>query len=50
MKIIVVHGQGHKGDNIHKTVAGTIHYFNYIFPVRKLNRKPPVQYRIELAV
>ena len=39
-----------KCDDIHKTIADTIYYFNYISPVRKLNRKPPVQYRIELAV
>ncbi len=37
-------------DDIHKVVADTIYYFNYIRPVRKLKRKPPVQYRNELAV
>ncbi len=36
-------------DDIHKVVADTVHYFNYIRPVRKLKRKPPVQYRIELT-
>ena len=36
-------------DDIQKVVADTVHYFNYIRPVRKLKRKPPVQYRIELA-
>ena len=38
-----------KRDDITKVVADTVHYFNYIKPVRKLNRKPPVRYRIELA-
>ena len=38
-----------KCDNIHKVVADTIHYFNYVRPVRKLKRKPPVQYRIDLT-
>ena len=36
-------------DDITKVVADTVHYFNYIKPVRKLNRKPPVRYRLELA-
>ena len=27
-----------------------LRYFNYIRPVRKLKRKPPVQYRIELEI
>ena len=38
-----------KCDDITKVVADTVHYFNYIKPVRKLNRKPPVRYRLELA-
>lgn len=38
-----------KHDDIHSVVDQAIHYFNYIRPVRKLNRKPPVQFRIELA-
>lgn len=44
------HFQYLKCDDIYKVVAETIHYFNYIRPVRKLKRKPPVQYRLELAV
>ena len=44
------HFQYWKCDDIHKVVAKSVFYFNYIRPVRKLNRKPPVQYRIELAV
>ena len=43
------HFQYWKCDDIHKVVADTIYYFNYIRPVRKLKRKPPVQYRLELA-
>jgi len=43
------HFQYWKCDDIQKVVADTIYYFNYIRPVRKLKRKPPVQYRIELA-
>ena len=43
------HFQYWKCDDITKAVADTVHYFNYIRPVRKLNRKPPVRYRIELA-
>ena len=34
-------------DDLHSVVAKTIHYFNYIRPVRKLNGKTPVQFRIE---
>lgn len=36
-------------DDLHAVVDQAIFYFNYIRPVRKLKRKPPVQYRIELA-
>ena len=43
------HFQYWKCDDIRKVVTETIYYFNYIRPVRKLKRKPPVQYRIELA-
>ena len=43
------HFQYWKCDDIAKVVADTVYYFNYIRPVRKLNRKPPVRYRIELA-
>jgi len=38
-----------KWDDIYKVVDETIYYFNYIRPLRKLKRKTPVQYRIELA-
>ena len=34
-------------DDLRSVVAKTIHYFNYIRPVRKLNGKTPVQFRIE---
>ena len=43
------HFQYWKCDDITKVVADTVYYFNFIRPVRKLNRKPPVRYRIELA-
>ena len=43
------HSQYWKCDDITKVVADTVYYFNYIRPVRKLNRKPPIRYRIELA-
>lgn len=43
------HFQYWKCDDLSKTIADTIHYFNYIKPLRKLNKKTPVQYRIELA-
>ena len=36
-------------DDIAKAIDETIYYFNNIRPLRKLNKKPPVQYRIELA-
>lgn len=36
-------------DSLNDVIAQAIHYFNYIKPLRKLNRKTPVQYRIELA-
>ena len=37
-------------DNLEKVVSQVIHYFNVIRPVRKLNGKPPVQFRIEQVV
>ena len=43
------HFQYWKCDDITKVVSDTVHYFNYVKPLRKLNKKPPVQYRIELA-
>ena len=43
------HFQYWKCDDIHKVVSDTVYYFNYIKPLRKLNKKPPVQYRIEQA-
>lgn len=30
-------------------VSNTIYYFNYIKPIRKLNKKTPVQFRLEQA-
>lgn len=36
-------------DDLDKVISEAVYYFNYIRPVRKLNRKPPVQFRIELA-
>jgi len=38
-----------KCDDLQKVIDETIHYFNYIKPMRKLKRKPPVQYRLEQA-
>ena len=38
-----------KNDNLIDVIDQAVHYFNYIKPLRKLNRKTPVQYRIELA-
>ena len=43
------HFQYWKCNDIRKAVSDTIYYFNYVRPVRKLKRKTPVQYRIELA-
>ena len=36
-------------DNLLETIAEAVLYFNCVRPIRKLNGKPPVQYRIELA-
>ena len=41
------HFQYWKCDDIHEVVKQTIHYFNYIKPLRKLNKKPPIPYRLE---
>ena len=38
-----------KADDLHKLVADVIHYFNTVRPIRKLNGKPPVQFRIVQA-
>ncbi len=43
------HFQYWKCDDLQKVIVETIHYFNYIKPMRKLKRKPPVQYRLEQA-
>ena len=34
-------------DDLTKVVSDAIHYFNAVRPVRKLNGKPPVQFRVE---
>ena len=36
-------------DDIHKVIDEAIYYFNNIRPIRKLNKKSPVQYRIDLS-
>ena len=36
-------------DDIHKVIDEAIYYFNNIRPIRKLNKKSPVQYRIDLT-
>ena len=36
-------------DDLQKVIDEAVHYFNYIKPLRKLKRKPPVQYRLEQA-
>lgn len=38
-----------KCDDLREVIDKAIHYFNCEKPIRKLNRKPPVQYRIEQA-
>lgn len=38
-----------KCDNIQKVISDAVYYFNFVKPLRKLNRKPPVQYRIEMT-
>ncbi len=43
------HFQYWKCDDIRKVVDDTVFYFNFIRPVRKLNKKPPVQFRIDLS-
>ncbi len=40
-------GRPKGGTNASHVVDEAIHYFNYIKPMRKLNRKPPAQYRLE---
>lgn len=37
-------------DDLAQTISQAIHYFNHIRPVRKLHGKPPVPFRLELAV
>lgn len=36
-----------KADDLNSVISDAVHYFNVIRPVRKLNGKPPVQFRIE---
>ena len=41
------HFQYWKCDDLNKVIYEAVYYFNYIKPLRKLNRKPPVQFRLE---
>ena len=36
-------------DNLHEVISQAVHYFNHIRPIRKLNGKPPVPFRLELT-
>ena len=47
--VLSSHFQYWKCDDIHTAVDKTIFYFNNIKPLRKLNKKAPVQFRIELV-
>lgn len=38
-----------KCDDLKKVIDDTVFYFNFIKPLRKLNKKPPVQFRLELT-
>lgn len=38
-----------KADDLYPLISDVIHYFNSVRPVRKLNGKPPVQFRIDHA-
>jgi putative transposase len=44
-----VHFRYWEYDNLYDVVAQAIYYFNYIRPIRKLNGKPPVPFRLELT-
>ena len=44
------HFQYWKCDDLQNVIDEAVHYFNCVKPIRKLNRKPPVQYRLEQAV
>ena len=44
-----VHFRYWEYDNLHDVVTQAIYYFNYIRPIRKLNGKPPVPFRLELT-
>ena len=41
------HFQYWKCDDLNKVIQEAVYYFNYIKPLRKLKRKPPVQFRLE---
>ena len=43
------HYQYWKCNDLKAVIDDAVYYFNYIKPIRKLNRKPPVQYRLEQA-
>lgn len=47
--VLSSHFQYQMCDDIRSAIDHTIFYFNYIKPLRKLNKKAPVQYRIELV-
>ena len=47
--VLKSHFQYWKCDDLNNVIQQAVYYFNYIKPLRKLNKKPPVQYRLELA-
>lgn len=47
--VLSSHFKYEKKDDLFDTISQTIHYFNYIKPIRKLNGKQPVPYRLELT-
>ena len=44
-----IHFRYWERDDLSAVVAEAVHYFNFIRPVRKLNGKPPVLFRTDLA-
>lgn len=48
-EVLRSHFQYRKCDDLQNVIDEVVYYFNYIRPVRKLKRKPPVQYIFEQA-
>ncbi len=48
-EVLNTHFNFSNSDNLFESISRTIHYFNYTKPIRRLNGKQPVPFRLELT-